>query len=92
MNEKVFYINYLLDVTPQPEYYPYSESPIVQDLGFLASIDPVALDAATYGLLCEFSQGNDPVADRTGIDFKDVLNEAVRLGLGSLEYAIKRSS
>jgi uncharacterized Fe-S center protein len=92
MNGNVFYINYLWDVTPQPEYYPYSESPIVQNLGFLASSDPVALDAATYGLLCEFTQDNAPVAGRTGIDFKEVLNEAVRLGLGSLEYTIKRSS
>jgi uncharacterized protein len=92
MGGNVFYINYLWDVTPQPEYYPYSESPIVQNLGFLASSDPVALDAATYGLLCEFTQDNAPVAGRTGIDFKEVLNEAVRLGLGSLEYTIKRSS
>jgi|WetSurMetagenome_2_1015567.scaffolds.fasta_scaffold233232_1 uncharacterized protein len=92
MQGDVFYINYLWDVTPQPEYYPYSECPIVQNLGFLASSDPLALDAATYGLLCEFTQGIDPVASRTGIDFKWILDEAVRLELGSLEYTIKRSS
>jgi uncharacterized Fe-S center protein len=92
MKGNVFYINYLWDVTPQPEYYPYSESPIVQNLGFLASNDPVSLDAATYGLLCEFTQGSDPVGSRTGIDFKWILDKAVRLELGSLEYTIKRSS
>lgn len=92
MEGRVFYINYLWDVTPQPEYYPYSESPFVQNLGFLASSDPVALDAATYGLLCEFTQGNDPVLSHTGVDFKWVLGEAVKLGLGTIEYTIKRSS
>lgn len=92
MKGNVFYLNFLWDVTPQPEYYPYSESPVVQNLGFLASVDPVALDAATYGLLCEFTAGDNPVTSRTGIDFKEVLGEAVRLKLGSLEYTIKRSS
>jgi len=89
---RVFYMNFLWDVTPQPEYYPYSESPIVQNLGFLASSDPVALDAATYGLLREFTQGEDPVRNKTGVDFQKVLEEAVNLKLGTLDYNIKRSS
>jgi uncharacterized Fe-S center protein len=89
---RVFYLNFLWDVTPQPEYYPYSEVPFIQNLGFLASSDPVALDAATHGLLREFSQGEDPVKNRTGIDFQRVLEEAVNLQLGTLDYNIKRSS
>lgn len=89
---RVFYLNFLWDVTPQPEYYPYSESPIMQNLGFLASSDPVALDTATYGLLREFSQGEDPVKSRTGVDFQRVLAEAANLELGTLDYNIKRSS
>jgi uncharacterized Fe-S center protein len=89
---RVFYMNFLWDVTPQPEYYPYSESPVVQNIGFLASSDPVALDAATYGLLCDFSEGEDPVKSRTGVDFQRVLAEAVNLELGILDYNIKRSS
>jgi len=89
---RAFYMNFLWDVTPQPEFYPYSEMPFVQNLGFLASTDPVALDAATYGLLTDFTQGEDPVKIRTGVEFQWVLEEAVKLELGSLEYTIKRSS
>jgi uncharacterized Fe-S center protein len=89
---RTFYLNFLWDVTPQPEYYPYSENPILQNLGFLASSDPVALDAATYGLLCEFSQEENPVMSRTGVDFQKILNEAVNLELGTLDYNINRSS
>jgi len=89
---RVFYMNFLWDVTPQPEYYPYSETPFVQNLGFLASSDPVALDATTYGLLREFTQGEDPVKSKTGVDFQKILEEAVNLELGTLDYDIKRSS
>jgi uncharacterized Fe-S center protein len=89
---RVFYMNFLWDVTPQPEYYPYSEAPFVQNIGFLASSDPVSLDAATYGLICEFSKEEDPIKCRTGIDFQRVLEEAANLELGTLDYNIKRSS
>jgi uncharacterized Fe-S center protein len=92
MGEKVFYINYLWDVTAEPEYYPYSNLPIAPNMGFLASLDPVALDAATYSLLREFSPDRDLVDYHTGVDFPKVLNQAAALGLGSLDYVIKRSS
>jgi uncharacterized Fe-S center protein len=92
MGGKLFYINYLWDVTAEPEYYPYSNLPIAPNMGFLASLDPVALDAATYGLLREFSPDRDPVNHLTGVDFSRVLNQAADLGLGTLDYVIKRSS
>jgi hypothetical protein len=92
MEGKLFYINYLWDVTSEPEYYPYSNLPIAPNLGFLASRDPVALDAATYSLLREFSPDSDPVDHHTGVDFSRVLNQAADLGLGTLAYVIKRSS
>jgi uncharacterized Fe-S center protein len=92
MEGKIFYLNYLWDVTPQPEYYPYSNLPITPNLGFLASSDPVALDAATYNLLRECIPGQDLVKDHTGVDFPRVLREAVDLGLGTIDCSIGRSS
>ncbi len=92
MEGKVFYVNYLWDVTPEPEYYPFSNQPIIPNLGFLASSDPVALDAATFSLLREFTQGKDPVADYTAVDYTRVLAEAAKLGLGTLEYSVARAS
>ena len=92
MEGKLFYINYLWDVTTEPEYYPYSNLPIAPNMGFLASLDPVALDAATYTLLREFSPDRDLVDHHTGVDFSRVLNQAADLGLGTLDYVIKRSS
>ncbi len=79
MEDRVFYVNYLWDITPQPEYYPFSEVPLLQNLGFLASHDPVALDAATLTLIQEYLF-DAPRIDMTA--FEDVLLWAERMGLG----------
>jgi uncharacterized Fe-S center protein len=85
---RVAYVSALWDVTPQPEYFPFSESPVVQNLGFLASRDPVALDAATLSLL-EESSGR--VRERAR-ELHEVLLAAESLGLGSARPNIQRLS
>jgi uncharacterized Fe-S center protein len=96
MEDRVFYVNYLWDVTPQPEYFPYSDTPVAGNLGFLAAADPVALDAASLRLLEESGQGECQKAGTpavAGLDkFIPVLEEAARLGLGSTEPQIIRIS
>ncbi|MHB8763119.1 MAG: DUF362 domain-containing protein [Deferrisomatales bacterium] len=82
---EVFYLNYLWDVTPQPEYFPFSGAPVAPNLGFAASRDPVALDAATRDLLR--GEGARLAAGLDGF-----LAEAEALGLGSREYTLKRLS
>ncbi len=49
--EKTGYISFLLSVTPDCDCVPWSEAPIVPDIGFLASRDPVAIDAAAIDLI-----------------------------------------
>jgi uncharacterized Fe-S center protein len=89
VESRVFYINYLWDVTPQPEYFPYSDGPLVGNLGFLASPDPVALDGATLDLL---RQEGAHLEDRIVADFPKLLREAETLGLGSSDWTLKRLS
>ncbi|MCF2139214.1 MAG: DUF362 domain-containing protein [Candidatus Lokiarchaeota archaeon] len=48
---KIGFINFVLNVTPECDCYNLSEIPIVQDIGILASNDPVALDKACYDLV-----------------------------------------
>jgi len=50
---KICYINFLMDITPDCDCVPWSDSPIVPDIGILASNDPVALDTACYHLVNE---------------------------------------
>ncbi len=85
---RVSYVSALWDVTPQPEYFPFSESPVAENLGFLASQDPVALDAATLAVL-EASSARGGEATR---EFHGVLLAAESLGLGSARPTIQRLS
>jgi hypothetical protein len=48
---KIIYLNFVLSVTPDCDCVPWSEAPIVPDIGFLASVDPVAIDAASVDLI-----------------------------------------
>ncbi len=44
------YINFLLNITPDCDCVPWSDSPLVPDIGILASTDPGALDRACLDL------------------------------------------
>jgi hypothetical protein len=45
------YFNFLLQITPDCDCVPWSDAPIVPDIGILASTDPVAIDAASVDLV-----------------------------------------
>ncbi len=85
---KIFYINFLWDVTPQPEYYPYSDKPIMENMGFLASSDPVALDSETLSIIEE----NSDVFHSKEPDFRHIIKEAERLGIGKSNQTLVRLS
>jgi len=48
---KVGYMNFLIRITPDCDCFPFSDAPIVPDIGILASTDPVAIDAASFDLV-----------------------------------------
>jgi uncharacterized Fe-S center protein len=79
MEGRVFYINFLWDITPQPEYYPFSDQPLLANLGFMASQDPVALDNATFTLIRENVHDAIRVAETA---FEEIIEQAERLHLG----------
>ncbi|MDJ0816968.1 MAG: DUF362 domain-containing protein [Desulfobacterales bacterium] len=86
---KVFYLNYVWDVTPQPEYFPYSDGPIVGNLGFLASSDPVALDGATFEIL---GRERADIENSVAADFAELVREAETLGLGHSDWTLQQLS
>ncbi|MGB9133209.1 MAG: DUF362 domain-containing protein [Methanosarcina sp.] len=49
--DRVGYLNFLIKITPDCDCVPWSDAPIVPDIGILASKDPVALDQASYDLV-----------------------------------------
>ncbi len=48
---RVGFINFVINVTPECDCLPWSDAPIVPDVGILASKDPVAIDAASLDLV-----------------------------------------
>ncbi|QTA81418.1 DUF362 [Desulfonema limicola] len=88
VENRIFYINYLWDVTPQPEYYPYSDKPVMENMGFLASKDPVALDNATISIIDENSKNLGSAAE----DFRTIIEKAESLGLGQSKQTLIRMS
>jgi len=97
--DKVLYINFLLNITPDCDCAPWSDHPIVPDIGILASRDPVALDKASLDLVnkqkgfkssklkSNFKSGEDKFKGlNPKIDNEAQLIHAEEIGLGTRNY------
>lgn len=95
------FINFLTQISPACDCYPFADAPIVPDIGILASTDPVAIDQASVDLLnaqpvLQSSCLKDvPNADRDKvkavyprIEWQHQLQYAEELGLGSRSYEL----
>lgn len=99
---KVGYMTFLMNITPDCDCTPWSDAPIVQDIGILASWDPVALDQACLDLVNEavanhHSRLGDAKETECGDKFKTLhkhtqgtlqLSYGQALGLGSRNYEL----
>ncbi len=98
------YITLLTDVLPHCDCHPYSDIPIVPDIGILASRDPVGIDKAAIDLInaspgIPGSEADSVDALKGGMDRLTKLNprtrwavqleEAERLGIGKMGYELK---
>jgi uncharacterized Fe-S center protein len=100
---KVGFINFLLRVSPDCDCVPWSDAPIVRDIGILASTDPVALDHASFDLVnaeqglegTMLTKNLSPGEDK----FKGLRNKTEgyrqityggEIGLGSIDYELVR--
>ncbi len=94
-------LNFVTRVTPQCDCYGYSDFPLVQDLGILASRDPVAIDQAAVDLVnaqpalveCCLENNRGPGEDKfrgvyPHIDWSVQLAYAEELDLGSRNYEL----
>jgi uncharacterized Fe-S center protein len=101
---KTAFINFLTSVSPDCDCLPWSDAPMVGDIGILASSDPVALDQATVDLI-NAQPGNpvsrikkDGLPENTdkflavwkNIDYTVQFKYAEELGLGSRNYKLKK--
>ncbi|MBW1713828.1 MAG: DUF362 domain-containing protein [Deltaproteobacteria bacterium] len=98
MAGRLLNVNFLTQITPDCDCLPFSSAPLVPDIGFLASPDPVAIDQASWDLVTSQISLNPKAKDKQD-KFKAVypkvdpavqLDHGQRLGLGTRQYKLKK--
>ncbi len=99
--QKMGYFNFLQDITPGCDCLGWSDRPLVPDLGFLYSSDPVAIDQASLDLVNQ-ARGFEDSALQDNIqpgpckfqgvypelNPEDQLRHGEKIGLGQREYEL----
>ena len=85
--EKAGFINFLLKITKDCDCMAKDQPEMVEDIGILASADPVALDKASADLVVERSR-KDIFRKSYDIDWTIQLRHGAEVGLGSLDYEL----
>jgi len=98
---KCFYVNFINNISPACDCYPYNDAPIVRDIGIVASCDPVAIDQASVDLVnneqgiessclsSNFEKGADKFkAVYPSIDWEIQLEYAQKIGIGNRNYEL----
>ena len=100
---KCFFMNFAIDITPSCDCYGWTDTPIVNGLGILASLDPVAVDKACIELMNQApglinSEAEDydalsPGAKKLNIikgkDVEAQVYGGVENGMGTTDYVIE---
>lgn len=89
--KNIVYINVMNNLSVDCDCNPNPAPPTMEDVGILASTDPVALDKACLDLIFDFNstQGNDaqPLIDRINdLHGTHTVEYAEEIGLGSQQY------
>ena len=95
------FFNFLSAISPACDCYAHNDLPIVQDLGIMASLDPVAIDQAAADMVNQQKalEGNCLTTHRAPgedkfrgiypkIDWSIQLDYAEKIGLGRREYEL----
>ena len=82
---KIGFINFLIRVTKNCDCMAKNEPSIVEDIGILASEDPVAIDKASVDLINGLSN-KDLLRSVFDIDWSIQLRHGEKIGLGRMNY------
>jgi uncharacterized protein len=84
---KAGFVNFLIQVTKDCDCMAKDQERIVDDIGILASLDPVAVDQATADLVLERA-GRDVFRAGYDLDWSAQLAHGEKMGLGSRTYRL----
>ncbi|HEY6000970.1 MAG TPA: DUF362 domain-containing protein [bacterium] len=98
---RAVFVNVILQVSPLCDCYPFADTPLVPDVGILASTDPVAIDQAAVDLVnaqpghplsqhaARLAAGEDKFrAAAPAVDWGIQLAHGERIGLGTRAYEL----
>ncbi len=89
LDGNLIYLNVILSVSPACDCYPGNDRPVVADIGFAASTDPVALDRACMDMVTKAYGGTDPFKERyPEVDSNIQLSHSEKMGIGSTSYRL----
>jgi uncharacterized Fe-S center protein len=83
---KIGFMNFLIKVTKDCDCMAKDQPRIVEDIGILASADPVAIDKASADLVIGRSGQQDVFRSGYDIDWSVQLKHGESIGLGSMDY------
>ena len=83
------YFNFLVRMTRDCDCMSRDAPSFMEDIGLLASRDPVALDKASADLV-NARAGKDIMQELRPIDWTIQLRHAEEIGLGSMDYELKK--
>lgn len=86
---EVVYINILTSIVPACDCHGGNDAPMVHDIGFMASSDPVALDKACFDKVLEVAGENVFKKAWDYINTDDLFKHCEKLGFGSTNYTLE---
>jgi uncharacterized Fe-S center protein len=89
---KAAFMNFLMKFTPNCDCMGKDEKAVLDDIGILASLDPVAVDRASVDLLNKAHGGDifKKLWPQSDVNFQ--IAHAEKLGLGSQQYTLEEVS
>lgn len=88
LGENILYINVMNNLSVDCDCDSHPAAPTMQDIGVLASLDPVAVDQACVDLVYAASDGQDLIARMESRQGIHTLEYAEEIGLGSRKYEL----
>ncbi|MBN1696298.1 MAG: DUF362 domain-containing protein [Spirochaetales bacterium] len=86
--DRIYFLNFLFDMTAECDCWDRPQKPVMEDIGVLASSDPVAIDQATLDITRERTGSDLGRKSFPLIDPEDQLRHGEEIGLGRREYTL----
>lgn len=88
-SHRMFYINFLTHITKDCDCMAKDDPTICNDIGIMASVDPVALDKASVDMVIKTNGRDIFKIEHPEIDWSVQLKHAEIMGLGKTNYEIE---